>query len=94
MVALGGAPVSYERGTPEGPGRQVTRQPRQAQRVQDLQLNHRGTRGTSTTRNGRHKKQTVWGVSRFLKIKKRTPSVLGDFLNNQETDTERFRRGS
>ena len=36
-------------------------------------------RGTSTIRNVLHKKQSVFGVSRFLIIKKRTPSVLGDF---------------
>jgi len=36
-------------------------------------------RGTSTKRNVLHKKQSVFGVSRFLIIKKRTPSVLGNF---------------
>ena len=36
-------------------------------------------RGTSITRNVLHKKQSVFGVSRFLIIKKRTPSVLGVF---------------
>jgi len=38
-----------------------------------------GYRGTSTIRNVLHKDQSVLGVSRFLIIKKRTPSVLGDF---------------
>ena len=37
-------------------------------------------RGTSTIRNVRHKKHTVLGVSRFLIIKKRTPSVSVTFL--------------
>jgi len=41
-------------------------------------------RGTSITRNVRHKKQSVFGVSRFLIIKKRTPSVLGTFLMNKK----------
>ena len=40
-------------------------------------------RGTST-RNVLHKKQSVVGVSRFLIIKKRTPSVLGDFSDFRE----------
>ena len=40
-------------------------------------------RGTSTTRNGRHKKQTVLGVSRFLIIKKRTPSDFAEVLNKE-----------
>ena len=41
-------------------------------------------RGTSITRNVRHKKQSVFWVSRFLIIKKRTPSVLGTFLMNKK----------
>ena len=44
-----------------------------------LHVGVQGYRGTSIIRNGRHKKQSVFGVSRFLIIKKRTPSVLGDF---------------